>query len=267
MSASTAAAVALGWYSYQYMQAKRSAPKKVILRESEEELALELCEYVVGVAKEAIEARGKCYMALAGGSLLDFLVGLPAYKDQVDFSKLVIVFADHKCISPIEEGSTSLKVKVKFGDKAGIEHYIEPFQHPVQGSDGQAEARYYAKVLKDSGIPHTSKGLPIVDLVILGLGADGRVASCLPESEAVHVTEKSVTASNQHEEPRSITLTIPAMNQARHRCIVACGGSKGMKEAVKRAMKRPAERPRGKFPAQLIHSPTFFLDKQAAANL
>jgi hypothetical protein len=48
---------------------------------------------------------------------------------------------------------------------------------------------------------------------------------------------------------------------------VVCGGSDGKKEAVKRAMTRPAEKPRGKFPAQLIRGPIFFLDQAAAADL
>jgi 6-phosphogluconolactonase/glucosamine-6-phosphate isomerase/deaminase len=84
---------------------------------------------------------------------------------------------------------------------------------------------------------------------------------------AVAETEKSVAASPKSGEPASITFTIETMHSARQVAFVVCGGSKGKKEAVKRAMTRPAESPRGTFPAQLLKSPIFFLDSEAAADL
>jgi 6-phosphogluconolactonase len=230
------------------------------------EVSKELCAFVAESAKAAIAARGVFHLSVAGGSLLDALVGLADHKDTVDFSKVVLSFANHKCVEPDSENATVAKSKKKFGTAAGITTFIAPSPKPVDGGDGSAEAALYAKALKDAGVPHAN-GYPVVDLVLLGLGADGHVGSCHPMSPAVAETSKSVAASLKSGEPASITLTIETMNTARQVAIVVCGGSKGKKEAVKRAMARPAENPRGTFPAQLLKEPLFFLDSEAAADL
>jgi 6-phosphogluconolactonase len=229
------------------------------------EVSKELCAFVAKAAKEAIAARGVFYLAVAGGSLLDTLAGLSAHKD-VDFSKVVLSFANHKCVAPASNEATLTKSKTKFATAIGMETFIGPSPNPVDGGDGSAEAAFYAKALKDAGVPHWN-GYPVIDLILLGLGADGHVGSCHPMGPAIAETKESVAASPKSGEPASITFTIETMNSARQVGIVVIGGAKGKKEAVVRAMVRPAESPRGKFPAQLLKSPIFFLDSEAAADL
>ena len=231
-----------------------------------QEVSKAICAFVADCAKEAIATRGVFHLSVAGGSLLDTLSGLVDYKDSVDFSKVVLSFANAKCVPHDSEKSNVAKSKKKFATAAGITKFVEPTPNPKDGGDGTAEAEYYAKALKDSGIPHKDV-FPVVDLVLLGLGADGHCGSCHPMGPAVAETTKSVAASPKVGEPASITFTIETMNSARQLAFVVCGGSKGKKEAVKRAMIRPAETPRGTFPAQLLNSPTFFLDAEAASAL
>lgn len=225
----------------------------------------ELCAFVAESAKKAIAERGVFHLAVAGGSLLDALKLLKDHKDSVDLSKIVLCFANHKCVAPGNEKSTVLKSRTKFADAAGITQFVLPTASPVAGSDGSEEAEYYAKQL-EAFIPHED-GFPVIDLILLGLGADGHVGSNHPMGPAVANTKSSVAGSPKSGEPSSITLTIPSMNKARQVALVVCGGSKGKKEAVKRAMARPAEGPRGSFPAQLLETPILFLDKEAAADL
>jgi 6-phosphogluconolactonase len=271
----TVISVAIGAYSVHYYtseqkeKAEKGGDTKFDVNTYPDKAALAdaVCAFVAKAAKTAIDERGIFHLAVAGGSLLDSLAGLVKHRDTVDFSKVVLSFANHKCVEPSDEGKANLaKCKKKFATAAGITTFVEPTRAPAVDGDGSSEAEFYAKALKDVGIPHKD-GFPVVDLVVLGLGGDGHVGSNHPMGPAVAESEKSVAASPKLGEPASITFTIEAINSARQVALVVAGGSKGKKEAVKRATVRPAESPRGAFPAQLLQDPIFFLDAEAAAAL
>ncbi len=226
----------------------------------------DLCAFVARAAKEAIDARGVFYLAVAGGSLLDALAGLENHKDTVDFSKVILSFVNHKCIHPDSDEATTAKCKSTFAVNAGISIFVAPSRSPAENGDGSAEAEFYTKALKDAGIPHRH-GFPVLDLIILGIGVDGHIGSCYPMGPAVEDSARAVTPSPKSGEPASITFTIETMNSAREIAVVAFGGSDMKKEAVKRALVRPPEQPRGTFPAQLLASPIFFLNADAASYL
>ena len=265
------ATVAAVGIAAHYLVSKKEAAggnKGPSVRKSADKAAVgkDVCQFVANAAKSAIKSRGVFHLAVAGGSLLDTLSKLVDHKDDVDFSKVVLSFANHKCVAPTSDKATLTKCKSKFADAVGITRFIEPSPTPADSGDGSAEAEFYAKALKDAGVPHVD-GKPLVDLILLGLGADGHVGSCHPLGPAVAEASKSVAASPKSGEPASITFTIETMNAARQVGVVVTGGAKGKKEAVKRAMTRPAETPRGTFPAQSLEAPIFFVDSEAAADL
>lgn len=253
--------------AYAYcVQKKAEAKTETKICTTKADVASELCAYIAAKANEAIAKRGVFHLAVAGGSLLDLLAGLKDHK--VDYSKVVLSFANHKCVSPSDEKATLSKAKAKFADAIGITKFVVPMGNPPTSSDGTVEAEFYSMALKDAGVPHSIiSGRPVMDLILLGLGADGHVGSNHPMGPAVANTKSAVAGSPKSGEPSSITFTIETINSARQIALVVCGGSKGKKEAVKRALVRPAEQPRGTFPAQLLKKPLYFLDSEAAADL
>lgn len=262
----TAAAGVVAYLAYQKMVTEKTQEPRARVFESKEDVSKELCAFIAEKAKESIEKRGVFHLAVAGGSLMDLLGGLAQHKDSVDFSKIVLSFANHKCVAPDSDKSNVTKAKTKFADAAGITRYVVPSSTPDGDGDGSREADFYASALVKANVPHSGK-FPVMDLILLGLGADGHVGSCHPDGVAALETSKGVSGSPKSGEPSSITLTIESFNMARHTCVIVCGGSNGKKEAVKRAMVRPAESPRGTFPAQSLAAPLFFLDAEAAALL
>jgi len=235
------------------------------------EVAEELCKMVAEAAKKEINAKGSFSIAVAGGSLIDSLAGLVNYKSSLDWGKVKLGFVNHKCIKLDKDKATVAKVKTVFADAVGIKDLILPTASPAEGSDGGAEAKYYATVLSKAGLPmtNTQYGVetPVFDMVLLGLGADGHVGSNHPNSATVQTTDAIVVPSPKDSEPSSITLSIPSINAAKQKVFVVTGGKDGKKEAVKQAMIRPFEGERGSFPAQLIDGPLFLLDSEAAADL
>jgi len=239
---------------------------KISLRifSDKDDTSTELCNFIVDLAKEAIKERGIFHLAVQGGPLLDLLAPLSDHKDSIDFTKVVLSFANHYCINPCHETAALARSRAKFADAAGISQFITPTLCPKIGTDGSEEADFYMMLLQGHGLPHTDDGCPIVDLAVLALGSDGSVASCYPRSQAL-TSKRAVIGSPKKGEPASITFTMRTINYARKCVVVAC--SKSKREAVKRALTRPADKPRGLFPAQLLKAPIFFLAADAAGTL
>lgn len=92
---------------------------------------------------------------------------------------------------------------------------------PVESADLDAAAATYADTLR--GIAGTP---PVLDLVHLGLGADGHTASLLPEDSVLEVADADVAMTGVHQGRRRMTLTYPVLNRARRILWVVTGAEK-----------------------------------------
>lgn len=106
----------------------------------------------------------------------------------------------------------------------------------------------------------------VFDVVLLGVGPDGHVASLFPGSRQLDVTGDLVAAVTDSPKPppERITLTLPALNRANDVWFLASGGEKAPAVAAAAASPEtslPAARVRGRV------STTWFLDAAAASDL
>src|SRR5262245_23884907 len=92
---------------------------------------------------------------------------------------------------------------------------------PVEAPDLEAGAESYARSLREiAGSP------PVPDLVHLGLGPDGHIASLIPGDPVLNVTDADVALSGVYQGLRRMTLTYPIINRARRVLWVVTGGDK-----------------------------------------
>jgi 6-phosphogluconolactonase len=92
---------------------------------------------------------------------------------------------------------------------------------PVEEADlASAAERYQRELRAVAGTP------PVLDLVQLGLGADGHTASLFAGDPALDVEDADVAASGPYQGRRRVTLTLPALGRARRILWIVTGAAK-----------------------------------------
>jgi 6-phosphogluconolactonase len=162
----------------------------------------------------------------------------------IDVSGCVMWFSDERCVPPEDDRSNYGMVRESLLDALG--DLPRPTVHRMRGelgpSDGAAE---YERVLREAKSPR-------FDLVLLGIGPDGHLASMFPDQESLSERSRLVVgvpeAGLEPYVPR-VTLTFPAMWNARQIVFLATGESKA--EAVAAAF-GPDAKPDPHVPSSLL---------------
>jgi 6-phosphogluconolactonase len=136
---------------------------------------------------------------------------------------------------------------------------------PAEQADRQAAAESYAAELRRV---FGTAGVPVFDLIQLGMGPEGHTASLFPHQAALHERERLVLpVSVPKPPPERLTFTPPILQAARHILFLVTGSDKA--EAV-RAVLEDQGSP-DDYPARLVHAAAgevaWLLDTAAAAAL
>jgi 6-phosphogluconolactonase len=202
----------------------------------------------------AAAARGGGHVVLTGGASVG-----PAYEAaarlQDDWTAVELWWGDERCVPPDDERSNYGLAKATLLDRVRLGPV-----HRMQGELGRDEgARRYEEELD---------GVDVFDLVLLGLGPDGHVASLFPGRPTLDETERRVVGAEAGLEPfvDRITLTVPALCAAREVLFFVTGESKT--DAVAAVF---AGDPSRQAPGSLVRAAhgetTAVLDPAAAAKL
>lgn len=134
-------------------------------------------------------------------------------------------WADERCVPPTDaESNYRIATELLFQPLGLPAASI----HRLRGEDEPEAAARAAEAELRRIAPANGAGQPVLDLVLLGMGEDGHVASLFPgESEAVMdspAVYRAVTASKPP--PRRITLGYAAIAAAREVWVMASGAGK-----------------------------------------
>ena len=190
-------------------------------------------------------------IVLTGGSSPRRAYELAAER-RSDWSGVTVWFTDERCVPPDHELSNFAMT-----DGALLSRLQAPPRvMRMHGELGPEEgAAAYAAALGDH---------PQFGLILLGLGPDAHTASLFPNRPEKNVQDRLVVsvpeAGMEPYVPR-ISLTLPAINAARHVVFLITGESKV--EAVRRAF---GDAPDPASPAAHVRPVTVFLDPAAAGR-
>ena len=193
-----------------------------------------LAEDIVAAARSAIAARGAFRFALAGGATpkpLYELLATPPYTSQLDWRAVHIYFGDERCVPPTHRASNYRMVH-----SALLAHVPVPNLqiHRMQcENEPQTAAQHYHRILQALA-PQPGQP-PALDFVLLGMGADGHIASLFPGSTLL--SERSQWAAAAYVEGMQtwrVSVTYPVLEAAREVAILVVGAEKS--QVLKRAI-------------------------------
>lgn len=238
--------------------------------EDAEAVSRTAADALVLVARRAVAERGRFTLALAGGSTPRRLYGLLAdarepFRGQVPWDRTHVFFGDERHVPPDHPESN-----YRMARQALLAHVGAASVHRMRGElpDAAGAAAAYQAELASFFEAGEDGPPPRLDLVLLGIGADGHTASLFPGSEALEERRRWVAAPFvERLRAHRITLTLPTLDRARQVLFLASGGQKA--DALARALAPPpgsAAPPAGRVrPAD--GEVTWIADRAAAARV
>lgn len=200
------------------------------------QVAEALADSFVINALEALAARGRFTVALAGGNTPKAAYALLAAEprsSRVDWNNVFVFFGDERCVLPSDDESN-----YKMAQDALLSHVAIP-EHNVFRMHGEADpeeaARSYAAVLKGQlGDP------PVFDLIMLGMGTDAHTASLFPGADP-HAGEEKLVRAVYVEKVKMyrLTLTPRVINAAR--CVVIATEGPSKTDALNAVFSQPVD--------------------------
>jgi 6-phosphogluconolactonase len=244
------------------------APREVVVLPDLDAVSAEAARRVVAIAQAAIAERGRCTVALAGGSTPERLYRLLAseqYRDAIPWASLYIFFGDERCVPPDDKESN-----YRMARESLLNHVpVMPDQvFRMEGErDPQSAAMTYALKIADT-FSLSAGAMPRFDLILLGMGPDGHTASLFPHTEALKALDTLVTANYVPKfDSWRLTLTYPVLDAAAHVLFLVGGAEKA--PAVAQVIDGPFNP--DEYPSQGVRvangTLTFLLDRAAASGL
>jgi len=171
---------------------------------------------------------GPYCVALSGGRIARqfFLASSRRARERgLDLGWVHFFWSDERCVPPADSESNFGLARDGLLGPLGIPaHHI----HRIRGETPPGAAAAQAETELRDLAPPGQGGQPILDLVFLGMGEEGHVASLFPgeppEIMASPAVYRPVTASKPP--PRRITLGYPAIAAARQAWVLAAGPGK-----------------------------------------
>jgi 6-phosphogluconolactonase len=218
-------------------------------------LARRAAERILQAVRTAVGERGRCSVALAGGSTPRAtyeVLGSSALAAALPWAAVDWYFGDERAVPP-DHAESNYRAAVETLFAGRPQALASVHRMPGDAADLEAAARAYGERLPDA-----------LDLLLLGLGEDGHTASLFPGSTALaeRAARVLVVTGPKPPNPR-LTVTPPVIEAARATLVLVSGAGKA--EALARALEGPPDP--SATPAQLARAGSWIVDREAARLL
>src|SRR5579883_2361717 len=206
-------------------------PGQLIAAPDSAQVAREAAARIARVLRAALARSGRASIALSGGNTPRDTYALLAQDTAVDWTKVHIFWVDERAVPPTDDRSNYRWAKATLLEIVGAPAE-NVHRMPADAPDLQAAARDYERDVV-ANVDREADGVPVFDVVVLGVGEDGHTASLFPGEATVDVVDRAVAAvpARDRREAR-LTLTAPPIERARAVIIIAVG--LGKRDALER---------------------------------
>jgi 6-phosphogluconolactonase len=208
------------------------------------------------------QAEGRVpHLALTGGEVAHLVhqaIAARASEHVVDWTRVVFWFGDERFVPAGSSDRNALQARQDFLDVVGATQVHEIPSTDDAPSASEAASTYAATM--------RAEGAAEFDLVMLGMGPDGHVASLFPGLPQLESEDVTVPVTGPPKPPpERVSLTFGALNRARSVWFLVTGDAKA--DAVQKALADDGDL--HDTPARGIRVPdtTWFLDTAAAGRL
>jgi 6-phosphogluconolactonase len=192
-------------------------------------VAAATADRLIAAGQNAMRRRGRFTVALSGGSTplaVCPLLVVPPRVRQLDWSRVEFLFGDERAVPPDHPDSNYRLAREALLDYLPRLRMEQVHRMHAEEPDLDTAARRYEDVLRARVAGRPGRA-PAIDLIWLGMGADGHTASLFPGSAGLGERRRWVVGNWAPSiEAWRMTLTYPVLNAGREVMFVVTGAEK-----------------------------------------
>ncbi|MHC5796280.1 6-phosphogluconolactonase [Lacisediminihabitans sp. FW035] len=243
--------------------------RRVLVHADKKALAGSVAARFITKVVDLLDQQSRVNIALTGGTVgsavLEAIRESPA-RDSIDWSRVVLWWSDERWLPRGDAERNDTQAREALLDHVALRpENIHWFPAPDTGITLEDAAAAYSAELADAADDgHQS---PRFDILFLGVGPDGHVASLFPDAPGIRVTEGTVIAvrNSPKPPPERLSLTLPVINGADRIWLALSGPDKASALGLALAGASTWEVPVAGVEGRL--RTVFFVDREAAAEV
>jgi 6-phosphogluconolactonase len=242
-----------------------STAPRIEVHDSAEALATAVAGELLVRLSDAQTGGGEPHVGLTGGTVAHAVhleLGRLSAASEVDWSRVVFWWGDERFVAPDSPDRNALQARTSFLSTVGVDPAkVHEMPSTADAADVEAGAVAYGDTMRMFGGGE-------FEVLMLGIGPDGHIASLFPGFPQLDVDDRIAVpvTDSPKPPPERISLTFEALNHARSVWFLVSGGEKA--EAVARALAEGTDR--HDCPAAGVsgsEETIWFLDRPAASKL
>lgn len=235
---------------------------RVEVLDDAEDVARRGADEIAAAARDAVAARGRFAFAVSGGRTPWRMLAWLAEARDVPWDAVHVFQVDERVApdgDPARNWTPLEDALLSYAPLPPGHAHAMAVGECRDAADLAAAAAAYARALAAvCGAP------PVLDLVHLGLGADGHTASLAPGDPVLEVRDADVAfTAEPYQGHRRVTLTLPALARARRALWVVTGAEK--RDVLARLLARDGAIPAGRV-AAAVRDSLVLADRAAAGT-
>ena len=193
--------------------------------------------------KRAAQKGGRHSVALAGGRITRWFLEAAAELAKargVTFEHVDFFWGDERCVPPTDGDSNFALAENYLLKKISVP---QKNIHRIRGEENPAKAVQQAEVELRQFVKKNSEKLPVLEVIFLGMGEDGHVASLFPSESQETRSNKAVYRAvvGPKPPPNRVTLGYSTIAAAKEVWVLASG--EGKKDALRESISPKGQTP------------------------